>query len=104
MALPHFDVPFRFVNGAAATNEQDSPDDVATCATVVASCPIGFRVERADFGIPDPTFAQGAPDGDAVHRAISRWEPRADTTVTVTADPNDPTAYVIEAVVAPTEG
>lgn len=101
MLLPHFDLPLRFVGGSAVVNEQDSAQDIASCALAVLSCPAGFRVERPEFGVPDPTFTQGAPTADAFARALQRWEPRADAAVTVTADIDNPFAFTIEAQVAP---
>jgi hypothetical protein len=79
--LPHFAYPFRFTGAAAAVVEQDSKDEIVACATAIILCPLGFRVELPAFGIPDPTFTQGAARTDAIEAALAEWEPRAATLV-----------------------
>jgi hypothetical protein len=75
--LPHFSLPFRFVNPQAATTEQDSLDEIADCVFAVLICPVGFRVELPLFGLPDPTFSMPQPDLDQIAQAIETWEERA---------------------------
>lgn len=77
VAIPHFAFPFLIVNGSVVVNEQDSTDDVLACVALIASFPIGSRVEKPAFGVPDQTFAQGGADAAVVAAAINRWEPRA---------------------------
>jgi hypothetical protein len=77
--VPHFALPFRFQNPAAAVTEQDSLDEIADCVLAVLVTEQGFRVELPAFGIPDPTFAMGAVDLDELRTAVLTWEPRAAT-------------------------
>lgn len=86
---PHFDRPFRIVNGRNAEVEQDSTDDVMACVLTVVTCPTGERVEEPDFGVPDQVFRQGGVDTDVVAAAIERWEPRAAALVQETGDTMD---------------
>jgi phage baseplate assembly protein W len=99
--IPHFSLPFRFVGGRAAVNEQDSPDDVADCMLAIASYPIGTRVEKPTFGIPDDTFRQKGIDPAALAAAINAWEKRALTDATL--DNSDLVDRVSRATVAPKE-
>lgn len=92
---PHFALPFRFVNGRAVVNEQDSPDDVADCVVAIVSCPLGSRVEAPDFGAPDQTFAQTV-DRQQLAAAIRHWEPRAHPQVARVLDPTDPYASSLQ--------
>lgn len=75
--LPHFGLPFRFVNGAAVVLEQDTTDEILTCVLAVLLCPKGFRVELPDFGIDDPTFTETAPNASDIELALTEWEPRS---------------------------
>ena len=76
--VPHFSLPFRF-NGTppgAAVVEQDSLDDIACCVISVLVCPVGFRVELPEFGVPDPTFALHV-DVDDIRERVEEWEDRS---------------------------
>jgi hypothetical protein len=84
--IPHFALPFRFVAGTAAVNDQDSTEDVAACAEAVlryvkTAGPDGVRrgaaVELPDFGTPDQAFKQGGADPGEIAAALNEWEPRA---------------------------
>lgn len=74
---PHFALPFRFTAGAAVVNEQDSVDEIEDCVLAIASYPIGSRIEKPAFGIPDQTFRQGGADPAVIAAAVNQWEPRA---------------------------
>jgi phage baseplate assembly protein W len=87
--IPHFDLPFRFANGAAVAVEQDTTDDVVACVYAILVCPVGYRAELPEFGVEDPTFSEGAPDADAIADAIAQWEPRADTLIASSRDAVD---------------
>lgn len=56
--FPHFDLPFRWVNGHLAVVEQDTVDDITNQVAAVVRCPLGFRDEFPDFGWPQPEFEQ----------------------------------------------
>jgi hypothetical protein len=87
--IPHFALPLRFENGAAVVVDQDTTDDVLSCALAVLLCPLGFRAELSDFGIEDPTFSEGFVDTEAIAEALAEWEPRAQSVVTTRMDAGD---------------
>lgn len=86
--VPHFAYPFRFDAAGAVTTEQDSGDEIMDCARVVLLCPLGYRAELPDFGIPDQTF-RNEPDVQAIESALAEWEPRAIAHVTANRDATD---------------
>jgi hypothetical protein len=87
--LPHFALPFRFENGSAVVVEQDTTDEILTCELAILLCPVGFRMELPEFGIPDPTFSQRSPDVEAIAAALAAWEPRAQETMSGQLDALD---------------
>lgn len=87
--IPHFALPFRFAGGAAVVVEQDTTDEIMSCELAILLCPIGFRVELPDFGIPDPAFSQGVPDVEVIAAALTLWEPRSQEAVTGQLDALD---------------
>lgn len=97
--VPHFALPFRVANGRAVVNEQDTTDDVVSCVVAIMLCPLGYRAELPEFGIDDPTFREGGPDQEAIANAIARWEPRADTLMSLTRDTLDELAYRVSVLV-----
>ena len=103
--LPHFALPFRFVNPSAAVTEQDSIEEIADCVYAILICPQGFRVELPYFGLPDPTFAMPAPDLEEIRSVIETWEERASVVLEDNPDAFDALiAHVITTVAARTEG
>jgi phage baseplate assembly protein W len=44
---PHFAFPFQ----RGQVVEQDTLDHVMGCVELICRCPVGFRIERPDFGI-----------------------------------------------------
>jgi len=83
--LPHFSYPFRFGGPHAAVTEQDSLDEIADCCAAILLCPLGYRDELPEFGLPPQTFATPAPSRDEVRAALEKWERRA--AVLLTQDP-----------------
>jgi phage baseplate assembly protein W len=79
--IPHFSLPFRFGGPAAAVAEQDSLEEIADCCAAVLRCPLGFRVELPEFGLPDQTFLN-QPQRREIREALATWEPRAATLLT----------------------
>lgn len=73
---PHFAFPFARGNVV----EQDTPDHVNSCENVIVRCPVGFREERPDFGIPWPEFATAPLDPADITHALRRLEPRGTAT------------------------
>lgn len=80
--IPHFALPFRFENGRAVVNEQDSVEDVAACVEAVLRTRPGERDDLPTFGVPDPTFSQAPLSTDALVRQVQAWEPRAEILAT----------------------
>jgi len=90
MALPHLALPFRFVNGAAATVEQDTPDEIAQCVEVLLRTVTGQRIEVPGFGIADPLFTQESSRSTPnVLAQIKTWEPRARSAVSDRVESRD---------------
>jgi phage baseplate assembly protein W len=75
---PHFDLPFRFLNNAgAAVAEQDTYADIANCVEAILRTPHGFRIDAADFGVPELAFqTQPLLRGD-IESVIVDQEPRS---------------------------
>lgn len=78
--IPHFDLPFRFVAGSAATVEQDSLDDVTNAVEAVLRYRRGHRIDVPEFGITDPALAARVDVLD-LQTEVEQWEPRADLLV-----------------------
>lgn len=92
--IPHFAVPFEIAvtgHGAptALVTEQDSPEEILDCVEVVLRYETGYRLEKPEFGTPDQTFAEPAPDTKRIFGAIDIWEPRAEPVITAEVDKFD---------------
>jgi len=72
-------------DGSLATVVQDTLDEVAGCVAVIVGTPVGACTTVPDLGVPDQTFA--GPDPGAIIAAVSRYEPRAQLSVSVAAPP-----------------
>lgn len=111
---PHFSLPFEFVSdatevagvfpsnstfpsstlipeivGPAVTVEaveQDSTEDLIHQALALFLCPVGYRDDLPEFGMPSPLFDQAPLDLDEQRRAIARWIPGVDVFVSEGAD------------------
>jgi hypothetical protein len=70
---PHFAYPFVRSGGKVAVVEQDTAEHTLARANMVVRCPLGFRLERPDFGWPFPEFQpiplDLGPLEDAMERA-----------------------------------
>jgi hypothetical protein len=78
---PHFAHPFgRDSTGSPALVEQDTPEDVTGCETRIVLCPLGFRLDRPEFGWPWPMFQTMPLDLTALDNALDRFEPRGEGT------------------------
>lgn len=75
--LPHLDLPFRFENGEMAVVDQDSVDDYKNQVLAVVLCPLGFRAELPEFGIPEPEFSRIPLDRTGIQDAVDEWVPNA---------------------------
>ena len=83
--VPHFGFPF----ARGFVVEQDTTDHVNSCENVIVRCPVGFREERPDFGIPWPEFATAPLSGRDITQALRRLEPRGTATAQEYADTID---------------
>ena len=80
--IPHFDIPFRFLNNKrAAVTEQDTDAEIMDCVEAIVRYKHGDRPERIEFGIPDFTFHLPGIDGSLIQESIREFEPRADVQV-----------------------
>ena len=68
----------------AATIQQDSYEDVATCVEMVLNTPKNWRSALPDFGVDDPTFTN--VDANILKADVEQWEPRAITNVSINND------------------
>lgn len=86
---PHFDLPFRFVNGGAAEAEQDSTKDIMNCVEAVMSTHVGTRVDVPAFGVPELAFRllSGKPASiESIRARVAEQEPRAELLATESPD------------------
>jgi|SRR5215831_10979310 len=100
MDAPHFSYPFRFSNPQVAVSEQDSLDEIADCVLVTLLCPLGYRAELPEFGLPDPAFSSPFVDTDLIRRTVEFWEPRALTTYDAEIDPLDELIARVQTIVS----
>lgn len=84
--IPHFDLPFRYVGGAPAVNEQGSVDDITACVYAICVTPPGTRDEMPDFGLNDPAFSQQPIPAHVLNAQIAEWEPRVPILVETAPD------------------
>jgi phage baseplate assembly protein W len=74
---PHFAFPFqRGADGSVGVVEQGTPEHVMSCENVIVRCPVGFRIERPEFGIPWPEY-RSKIDPDELTAAMRQFEPRS---------------------------
>jgi phage baseplate assembly protein W len=85
--IPHLALPIRVANGVYVTEQQGSLDCVTTAVQTICSFEIGSRIERPDFGIPDPTLKEMPVDTEAIEQAVATWEPDAMIEINQTPDP-----------------
>lgn len=74
VTAPHFDLPFKF----GAVVEQGMGKDLQNCVYAVCLCPLGWREEVPEFGIPDLTFENLPAMKSVIKTSIQSQEPRAD--------------------------
>jgi len=84
--IPHLAYPIRFAGGYYATHQQGSMDAVITCVRNICAFEVGSRIERPDFGIPDPTLKVQPIDIGAIADAIAKWDPRVTAEIEVDLD------------------
>lgn len=75
--IPHFAFPFeRDETGKVKVVEQDTVEHIISCENVIVRCPVGFRPERPDFGVPWPEYRQRVDPGELMD-SMRRLEPRS---------------------------
>lgn len=92
MAIPQFDLPFRFSGADFVTTEQGQPPDIANCIFAVCVTEPGQFLDLPQFGLSDLTFEQEPIPTAKLHDAIAVWESRLP--IALTANP----AVVDEAI------
>src|SRR4051812_842413 len=87
---PHFCLPFEFVTEAGSetveAKEQDSTEDLIHQVLALFLCPVGYRDELPEFGMPSPLFQQTPLDLDEQREAVARWVPGVDVFISEGAD------------------
>lgn len=80
--VPHLALPLRVVGERYVSVQQDTVDELATAVAAITLFPLGYRIERPDFGIR-PMELQSRPLRVLdIEQAVEAFEPRADVTVT----------------------
>jgi phage baseplate assembly protein W len=89
--VPHLAMPLRIVGDHYVTVQQDTLDELVSTVAVIAAFPLGYRVERPDFGIRPLEFGQRPLDVHDLEAAVEAFEPRASVSVTeAPVDSRDP--------------
>src|SRR5436189_2186184 len=99
--VKHFNFPFQFDSktGHAQEVEQDTVDDVAVCIELAFLVEPGYRLETPTFGVPSQVFEFEPLNLEAMVRAASLWENRADIVMSQVVDAADST-HLTDRVVA----
>jgi phage baseplate assembly protein W len=91
--VPHLALPLRIVGDRFNSVQQDTLDELVSNVAVITSFPLGYRVERPDFGTVELELAARPLAVLDVEQALEAWEPRASVQVVEQAvDPFDPGA------------
>jgi phage baseplate assembly protein W len=87
---PHFAFPFvrqsTAHGGKVAVVEQDEQDHVMSCVNVIVRCPVGFRLERPDFGVAQLDYRTVVIPHGVMQMALTELEPRVQITTDVERD------------------
>ncbi len=73
IASPHFSATFEILQKGSKVVEQNSEGDLLARAKNVAVCPIGFREDVPEFGIPELLFKTVPLRLAEVRTEIARW-------------------------------
>lgn len=76
--LPQLAAPFTIARSGPVVVEQGSEANIASNVYNVAVCPIGFRQDLPEFGVPSLVDGHYPVDLATLEGAIHRWEPEAD--------------------------
>lgn len=107
--IPHFKLPFAFVrssSGAIAADvaEQESIEEIGSCAEAIIRTVQGERTTLPDFGRPQLEFNTDAEFArTAIAAALLEWEPRVESLIDADWDDNDEQVQVVRALIAPAD-
>jgi phage baseplate assembly protein W len=99
--VPHLALPLRVVGDRFVSVQQDTLDELVTNVAAITSFPLGYRVERPDFGIAELELTSRPLAVLDVEQAVEAFEPRASVTVAEQSlDVNDPGAASVRVEVS----
>jgi len=84
----------------AATNEQDSFEEITDCVEAILRTPLGFRSDVLSFGFPELELTTQPILNAAIVELVSDQEPRAQVVMTEKPDAFDPLIDRITATVS----
>ena len=91
--VPHLALPLRIVGDRYVRVQQDTVDELVCTVAAITQFPLGYRIERPDFGIVPPELDNRPLNVMDIEQAVEAYEPRAAVTVTEQPyDPHDPGA------------
>lgn len=104
-ARPHFSAPFqRGSNGKVQVVEQGSDAHVLSQQRMVVQCPLGFRLERPDFGWSWPLFRNIPIDPAPLQDALDRFVPHGKLSAEAWIDSADASTQHIRITTEVTNG
>jgi hypothetical protein len=86
--VPHLALPLRIVGDRYVSVQQDTLDELVACVGAITLFPLGYRVERPDFGVEPVELSNRPLNVLDVEQAVEAYEPRA--VVKVTESPYNP--------------
>ena len=91
--VPHLALPLRVVGDRYVSVQQDTLDELTSSVAAITQFPLGYRVERPDFGIVPMELTQRPLAALDIEQAVEAFEPRASVRVAeMPYDPFDPGA------------
>jgi phage baseplate assembly protein W len=86
--LPHISYPFvrDQVTGTVRAIEQDTVEHVMSCEQVIVRHPLGYRIDRPEFGWAWPELDGMPLDLGSLEQALRQFEPRGTATASQYAD------------------
>jgi phage baseplate assembly protein W len=79
--IPHLSLPLRISEGAYASVQQDTLDELVCCVQAICSFPIGSRIEAPEFGIPEFEHSDRPLPTQQLEAIVEQWEPRANVEI-----------------------
>lgn len=91
--VPHLALPLRVAGERYVSVQQDTVDEVTTTVAAITLFPLGYRIERPDFGVAPLELQRRPLPVIEIEQAVEAFEPRAEVTVIeAPIDPFDPGA------------